>query len=688
MDIGHVFKTFRTKAFFLGGNASGEITASHLFTSTPQINSKVFNVKNFSFNHTYLGELNLFSGWDNGKQGILFKGEVENDEKDTTQIYGHIFPSQDSIAFTFDAHRINAACLQPYLKKTLNDISGIVSGKIDFYGNYRRLNLKGDIYAENVSFGIESLNTRYTFTDRIHLSPTAIWFDNVTVYDKYNNRALGSGRIEHKHFRDVVFDIEIPYIQNLLAYDITEEQSPEYYGTVFASGSASLKGENRLFSINAVATADENSQFTLDLSGSTSASDYNFITFTDSLKEKSKNSTEANKVQENNQRMIEKWALMQRAKVNWNWDMNLNVSVDEQTQITLITDKSTGDKIKAIGNGNVVINYNSNDDDIELQGSYTLDKGSFNFSLQDIITRDFSIDKNSKVEFHGDPMATILNISAYYSLQASLLDLDESFATEKNLQQTTQQVHAILKISGDLRKPDLSFDLSYPNLERTSPEIVRRIESLISTEEMKTRQIIYLLALNRFYTPDYMNTGSNRNSGVASVASVASSTLSSQLSNLLGELNENWNIAPNFRSDKGDFSDMEVELALSSQLLNNRLIFNGNFGYRNNVMSNNNNNFIGDFDLEYLLNPQGTVRLKAYNRYNDRNYYIKSALTTQGVGVMLRKDFDNWRNLFRREKNARLTLPDNDNEIDDENPLLEEEMDSFYNDFESNEAVE
>ena len=91
---------------------------------------------------------------------------------------------------------------------------------------------------------------------------------------------------------------------------------------------------------------------------------------------------------------------------------------------------------------------------------------------------------------------------------------------------------------------------------------------------------------------------------------------------------------------------MEVDLALSSQLLNNRLIFNGNFGYRDNTM--NNNTFIGDFDLEYLLNKSGTIRLKAYNHYNDQNYYIKSALTTQGVGIMLRHDFNNWADLFRR----------------------------------------
>ena len=92
---------------------------------------------------------------------------------------------------------------------------------------------------------------------------------------------------------------------------------------------------------------------------------------------------------------------------------------------------------------------------------------------------------------------------------------------------------------------------------------------------------------------------------------------------------------------------MEVDLALSSQLLNNRLIFNGNFGYRDNTFNTRNSNFIGDFDLEYLLNRKGSIRLKAYNHFNDQNYYVRNAMTTQGVGVVFKHDFDK---LFGKKK--------------------------------------
>ena len=208
----------------------------------------------------------------------------------------------------------------------------------------------------------------------------------------------------------------------------------------------------------------------------------------------------------------------------------------------------------------------------------------------------------------------------------------------------------MLLVSGDMRRPDINFDLEFPTLTQ---DTYRKVRSIISTEEMMSRQIIYLLALNRFYTPEYMSATRGNE-----LVSVASSTISSQLSSMLGQLSDKFSIAPSFRSDRGDFSDIEVDVALSSHLLNNRLLLNGNFGYRDKSL--NNNSFIGDFDIEYLLNRSGSLRLKAYNRYNDQNYYLKSALTTQGVGIVYKRDFDDifdWARRLRRRFNRPKTIP-------------------------------
>ena len=73
------------------------------------------------------------------------------------------------------------------------------------------------------------------------------------------------------------------------------------------------------------------------------------------------------------------------------------------------------------------------------------------------------------------------------------------------------------------------------------------------------------------------------------------------------------------------------------------------FGYRERPTSTT--NFVGDFDINYLLTPSGNISLKAYSETNDR-YFSKSSMTTQGVGILLKRDFKNFKSLFQRKKKA------------------------------------
>lgn len=174
-----------------------------------------------------------------------------------------------------------------------------------------------------------------------------------------------------------------------------------------------------------------------------------------------------------------------------------------------------GDKIKATGRGNLQMKYDNTDEKLEMYGKYSLEKGTYNFTLQDIIVKDFTIKDGSTISFQGDPYNASLDIQAIYSLNANIRDLDESFADDRELNRTSVPVHALLKANGVISHPDISFDLEFPTL---TSEAYRKIKSIVSTDDMMNRQIIYLLALNRFYTPEYMN-GTNKNNEWTSIAS-------------------------------------------------------------------------------------------------------------------------------------------------------------------------
>ena len=132
--------------------------------------------------------------------------------------------------------------------------------------------------------------------------------------------------------------------------------------------------------------------------------------------------------------------------------------------------------------------------------------------------------------------------------------------------------------------------------------------------------------------------------------SLLSGTISGQINSILGSVvkSNNWNFGANISTGDEGWNNAEYEGLLSGRLLNNRLLINGQFGYRDNAAKAT-QSFIGDFDIRYLLTPNGNLALKVYNQTNDR-YFTKSSLNTQGVGIIMKKDFTNLRDLFGRKK--------------------------------------
>lgn len=647
INLNYVFETLEISNVTFGGRGTGKFYASEVFTKTPKLATPGLHVIDFSYNNAVLGIADIESHWDVDTKGIAINADIKHANGYASQVNGAIYPIADSIYLDFYAHKLDIGFLKPFLANITSDIQGTASGHLTLFGSLKNIDLKGAALAEDLKIKIDFTNTYYTTTDSVKLQPGEISFKNITLKDKFGNSAKMTGMVKHSYFREASFDFAITNANNLLCFDITPKINPKWYGSIFGNGSVFIIGEPGVVNIDVNMATAANSKFSFVLSDSRAASDYKFITIVD--RNKSKNDDLKN---DSIPDFVNKFKEKQIAQVGTPSRVNLNIQVEATplAQLNLIMDPVGGDKIKAVGNGNLRLTYNSIDDEMRMFGNYKLDKGNYNFTLQDIIIKDFTIREGSTIGFNGDPMSANLDIAAIYAINANLTDLDESFAQDKDLNRTNVPVHALLNVKGDIKQPTISFDLELPTLTQ---DAYRKVKSIISTEDMMNRQIIYLLALNRFYTPEYMGSSANKNN---ELASVASSTISSQLSSMLGQLSENWSISPNFRTDKGDFSDMEVELALSSQLLNNRLLLNGNFGYRDNKLNASNTNFIGDFDIEYLLTKSGNFRLKAYNHYNDQNYYIKSALTTQGVGIVIKHDFDRLFDFLRKPKRSSFIL--------------------------------
>lgn len=653
IDLSYIFNTLNINYVTFGGFASGEAIVTNLFTKEPIAHTNGLRIKGMSYNGAVLGDADISGAWDNTLKSVAIGADITDGPDSWAKVNGNVFVTRDSLGFHFLTHKINIGLIKPFLDNVLGSVSGKGTADLTLFGTFKDITMTGKAFADTAAVKIAYTNVTYTGSDSVLFYKDRIVIPGFTVYDRYGRHGRFSGEVRHNYFHDAHVEFNIRDVDNLLCYDTDAKLSPFWYGRIFASGTGRVFGYPGYTMINFNVTTCPNSNFTFVLDENQTASEYNFLTFTDSHKKY---------VEMSGDELFEE---QYRSTNNSSdddsgmFELDLGVGVTPGIKMNVIMDPSAGDKITAIGSGAMRLHYDTQSDNIDMFGRYTLDEGNYRFSFEDIILRDFKIRSGSSISFNGDPLKGILDITAGYRVNTNLTDLDKSFATDRDLNRSSVPVEALLKVSGDLGAPDIAFDISLPTV---TSEVERKVRSIVSSEEMLNQQVLYLLALNRFYTPQFSGSSDGE------LVSVASSTLSSQLSNVLSQITDKVTLNPSFKSDRSDFSDMEVDLALSSQLFDNRLIINGNLGYRDRSVSQT--NFIGDFDIEYLLSKDGKLRLKAYNHFNDAYYYLKSALTTQGIGLIYRKDFDDAFSFLKRKRKKKTS--DSHNSKSESNVLKEE----------------
>lgn len=641
INLGYVFDLVQFHAVDFRGMATGKVYASQVLKE-PVLDTRLF-VKNFSLNNGPLGNMNIYGTWDKKEQGIFLDAHMQEPGISDTKVKGHIFIKRKGLDLKIDADSTNIKFLEHFMNGIASDVKGRVTGNVRLFGGFKTLNLEGDAIAD-ASFKFDVLGTSFELKrDSVKLIPDEIQFNRLTIYDPEGHQGTLDGYLRHTNLKNLSYRFQID-TENMLLFNRKEDPDLPFYGTVYGTGNVLLSGAPGGLNVDVAMRTDKNSNFVYITGLNNSATDNQFITFVDRTPKREMPASLL---------FLNSYAQEEKKEEDSPMDIRLNIQVDATADATMkiIIDPIAGDYIGGKGNGNIRLDY-FNKGDVKMFGSYTIEQGAYKFSLQEIIRKDFIIQPGSTLTFNGNPMDANLDISASYTVNsASLSDLGlgESF-TQNNV-----KVNCLMNLTGNLLKPTIKFDLELPNVNEEERELVK---SAISTDEQMNMQILYLLGIGKFYTYDYGNNTERQSS--KAMSSVLSSTLSGQLNNMFSQIidNNNWNFGTTLSTGDKGWTDVEVEGMLSGQLLNNRLLVNGNFGYRDNPMANT--NFVGDFDIEYLLTKSGEIRLKAYNQTNDR-YYAKTTLTTQGVGVIYKKDFNKWRDLIfwsmKRKKKRAVSPP-------------------------------
>lgn len=640
VNVENILNAVNFTAVDLSGFATGKASIVSVFKNP--IAYANLKVNKFEFEHGDLGVLDAHVKWNNTEKQIDIDAETVDEVGGKVKIDGFVSPSKNCIDLAMIPQNTNLAFLQSFISGIMDNTQGRGSGHLRLVGPLSTIQLVGAVSA-NAKCHVHVLNTDYEVRgDSIYFIPDDILLKNVRVYDKYNKMAIANGGIHHKHLTRLTFDLDFK-TDNFLAFDTKDFDGNMFYGTVFAKGNVKMSGISGQVKITGNVTTLKGSTFTYNAAVRNYLNTQQFITFRDKKYLKNKNSqTDALSLTFDSN--TEKEESSRDVSTNLYCDFDINATTDGQVRILM--DNRTNDYITLYGNGNLKASY-YNKGKFGLYGTYTVDHGSYGLSIQNIIQKKFLFNSGGTIGFVGDPYDAMLNLQAYYLVSGvSLADLSIGNSFTNN----TIHVNCLMNISGTPNSPKINFDIDMPSLNTDEQQMVR---TLINSEEDMNQQVMYLLGIGRFYSKTSNNAAQmegDRSQTSLAMQSILSGTISAQINNMLGLVvkDDDWNFGANITTGTEGWNNAEYEGIVSGRMLNNRLLFNGQFGYRDNVKTAT-TSFIGDFELQYLLLPNGNLSVKAYNQANER-YFTKSALNTQGIGLLMKKDFNSIRNLFTRKK--------------------------------------
>lgn len=631
INIGYVFDIANLNVRFRG-EATGPAYASGVLKK-PVMHTDLF-IRNLGLNDGLLGDASIRGEWHHDVEGIYLDAHIREKDVANSHVYGYIYPikPKSSLDLQIEADNTNLKFIEYYINNITPEFNGRASGHVHFFGKFKALTMEGRVRGD-ASMKVDVLNTTFFVKDSIFIEPTGLTFSNNRIYDTQGNLGHVNGYLRYQHFKNPEYNFQFD-VNNMLVMNTKESLDFPFYGTVYGTGSAQIAGNSHDgVNIDVAMTTNRNTNFVYIKDNVSSAASSQFIKFVDKT---------PRRAVLDSINLVSDFELAQqeiRLEEESDTDIRLNLLVEAtpDASMRIVMDPIAGDYISGRGSGNIRTEFYNKSDDVKMFGNYRISQGVYKFSLQEVIRKDFIIKDGSAISFNGSPLDASMDIQASYTVNsASLNDLIPN-ASNYGIP-TNIRVNCIMNLTGQLTSPDIKLGLEVPN-ERD--EVQALIRNYIPTDEQMNMQILYLLGIGKFYPPENVDATQNSNM----MSSVLSSTLSGQLNNALSHIinSNNWNIGTNLSTGEKGWTDMEFEGMLSGQLLNNRLLINGNFGYRDNPMANT--NFVGDFEAEWLVTRSGDIRLKAYNETNDR-YYTRTNLTTQGIGIVFKRDFSHWTELM------------------------------------------
>lgn len=599
----------------LGGNVNGRLSLieqNNVFLPESNVIIDDFSINNFN-----LGSFDTKIKGNESLTNYIVDIKIKDDIKESLSVNGFLDVSRNNSAYNLDINFRDFLLdpLNPFGQGIITQIRGEVDGYAKVTGPLNKPQIDGELSLNQGGLAIPYLNVNYQFNDntKIALQEQSFIFNKATMFDvDFNSEAELTGNINHVNFSNWSLDLDIDS-NNFLVLNTEDSEEALYYGTAYVSGNIDISGPTDQLIIKAEVSSEEGTIFKIPLND-TNTFENSYIHF---LSPDEKNAKEIGV-----EYIIEDVSGL---------ELDFDLTVNENAEIEIVIDKESGSTIRGRGNGGLLAQINTNGK-FNMYGDFIVTEGVYNFVYRKLIQKKFEVLPGGTLVWEGDPLQAEINIKALHDdISANpsvLLDnpINQSIPVEVEVHLTSQ-----------LEKPDVNFDIRFPNVNTT---LNTELKDRLRDKDKREFQALSLLTTGSFrseLTFDSKDAFGLVSDGVTNI-----------LNDIISDGNDKFNV--NLDLDIGESNpdyetDSRVGFALSTKISDNVLI-NGKVGVPIGGVSES--TVAGDFEVEVLLNEDRTLSLKFFNRENSIQYFGEQIGYTQGVGLSYNVEFDNLKELLHK----------------------------------------
>lgn len=650
LSLEQVMAVLGQKNRLLNGVINGQITGDGILNQ-PNFTGEL-RIPQIRLDSIVLGDLTIQSSFLPQTNRLVLNAHLDDQSKQPASVTGWLQTNESKIPCDLSV-KLNGAPLQLLelvLLPKLDSIRGNANSDIRLTGSLSEPQMRGTLTLNEGRLRIPYLKNSYQITGSVRIEPNQFVFENNEAFDQDHGRVKISGFVKHRNFKEWTYRFQMDSAKNLLVLNEPRLLKGDYYhGLGRINGRSLISGDEKSIQIQVAAEAVKGSRLVIPLDDLNEESAYDFIRF------KQHKAESTTTVKNDNEQTVSLSGL----------ELNLGLILPPECEVSLLLDRRFGDQIKGTGNGNLNLTL-TREGSLTLTGNYIFEQGHYSFNLVNLVNKNFEIKSGGRIDWNGDPYAGNMQIEAVYKQRASVRNLLGNTLISQTDNRNILPIETYLNLSGPILQPGVKFRLNLPTINNNPNDVlVQQITRINNNEQELNNQVLGLLVSGQFIPSENLNSTNLGLSTSATAFNSVTEMLTTRLSNLLNNsLGGGVNFGINYRGDLGtgilnsgnspnnalaDSNRRDFNVALNTSLFNNRLVIDGNLAMGNSLQVNS-RNMAGEINLEYLINPSGTIRAKAFNRPDDGILFNQSQNLNyrQGIGITYNRNFNRWTELLRK----------------------------------------